>query len=211
MPFVNWRPLPVPCSGVACQITLEENRYYYLERWLWPSLIYLLAFHELSGRWLSGGTWILNYNMSLTLHFSRCIFTAFNSNVGKSLPITYIQYYNLILCRCHKKRCWRDYRPYQQCRRLCYASRSLGNWQFIWVWKVPILEDRFITAFLQIHSALIGGWLARPHDHFPETFPGQFWSNNPYFLPCAMLAVVVVMGLATTAAYLNEVGKKNHW
>ena len=60
---------------------------------------------------------------------------------------------------------------------------------------------------LQIHSALIGGSLARPHDHFPEIFSSRFWINYPYFLPLAVLAVITIMGLTVTAVYLNEVGK----
>lgn len=53
-------------------------------------------------------------------------------------------------------------------------------------------------------GALVGGWLARPQDHFPEMFTSHFWTNYPYFLPCAVLTVIAVFGLAVTAAYLNE-------
>lgn len=63
---------------------LERNRSYYLKSCLWPSLIYLLAFHRLSGRWLLGSTWILNQKMP-SLFLSRCIFSAFNSDMGSLL------------------------------------------------------------------------------------------------------------------------------
>jgi MFS family permease len=53
-------------------------------------------------------------------------------------------------------------------------------------------------------GALIGGWLARPHDHFPETFSGQFWIKYPYFLPYAVIVSIMIMGLVVTTAYLNE-------
>ncbi|KAJ6546345.1 major facilitator superfamily domain-containing protein [Mycena sp. CBHHK59/15] len=33
---------------------------------------------------------------------------------------------------------------------------------------------------------LIGGALSRPHDRFPTLFPGAFWHDFPYFLPCAV-------------------------
>jgi len=53
-------------------------------------------------------------------------------------------------------------------------------------------------------GALIGGWLARPHDHFPETFISHIWIKYPYFLPCAVWAVVAFIGAAVTTVYLNE-------
>ncbi|KAF8810044.1 member of major facilitator superfamily multidrug-resistance, DHA1 sub-family [Phlegmacium glaucopus] len=56
------------------------------------------------------------------------------------------------------------------------------------------------TAF----GALIGGSLARPHDHFPEVFHHHIWIKYPYFLPCAVLAVVTLMAVAVIAVYLNE-------
>ncbi|KAF4614417.1 hypothetical protein D9613_003332 [Agrocybe pediades] len=45
-------------------------------------------------------------------------------------------------------------------------------------------------------GALAGGWLARPQEHLPRIFGGPFWSEYPYFLPCA------VMGLISSGAFL---------
>ncbi|KAF8879266.1 major facilitator superfamily domain-containing protein [Infundibulicybe gibba] len=47
---------------------------------------------------------------------------------------------------------------------------------------------------------LIGGSFSRPHERFPAVFPGQFWIDYPYFLPCAV--VVSFVGLAFTIALL---------
>ncbi|KAG1740067.1 MFS general substrate transporter [Suillus lakei] len=38
---------------------------------------------------------------------------------------------------------------------------------------------------------VIGGTLARPQDRWPNLFAGQFWTKYPYFLPCAIGALVV--------------------
>ncbi|KAG2051001.1 MFS general substrate transporter [Suillus hirtellus] len=38
---------------------------------------------------------------------------------------------------------------------------------------------------------LMGGTLARPQDHWPNLFAGQFWAKYPYFLPCAVAASIV--------------------
>jgi len=81
----------------------------------------------------------------------------------------------------HKERCWRDYRSNQYGGCICSASPFLGNWQFIW-------------------SALTGGSLARPHDHFPKMFSSCIWINYPYFLPYVVLAVITVIVLAVAAA-----------
>lgn len=69
------------------------------------------------------------------------------------------------------------------------------------------IENISIAALLQIHSALVGGWLARPHDHFPETFSSHIWIKYPYFLPYAVMVAITIMGLVITAAYLKEVSK----
>ena len=69
------------------------------------------------------------------------------------------------------------------------------------------IEDISITALLQIHSARVGGWLARPHDHFPEMFSSRIWIKYPYFLPYAVMVAITVVGLVVATAYLNEVGK----
>ena len=69
------------------------------------------------------------------------------------------------------------------------------------------IENISIATLLQIHSALVGGWLARPHDHFPEMFSSHIWIKYPYFLPFAVMAAITVMGLVVATAYLNEVGE----
>jgi len=51
---------------------------------------------------------------------------------------------------------------------------------------------------------LVGGWLARPHEHFPEMFSGEIWIKYPYFLPCAVLAVVAVIAVGVIAICLEE-------
>jgi len=61
-----------------------------------------------------------------------------------------------------------------------------------------------MLALLRIYSALVGGWLARPHDHFPEMFSGHIWIKYPYFLPYIVMAVITIMGLAVTIVYLKE-------
>ncbi|KAF8162794.1 major facilitator superfamily domain-containing protein [Crassisporium funariophilum] len=56
-------------------------------------------------------------------------------------------------------------------------------------------------------GALIGGWLARPHDHFPKVFSSQFWISYPYFLPCFVLSLTAVFGVLLTAGFFNETVK----
>jgi len=51
---------------------------------------------------------------------------------------------------------------------------------------------------------LLGGWLSRPHDHFPDMFPSRFWINYPCFLPYAILAIISVIGFIVVAVHLNE-------
>jgi hypothetical protein len=67
------------------------------------------------------------------------------------------------------------------------------------------IENISIALVLHIHSALVGGWLARPHDHFPEIFSSHIWIKYPYFLPYAVMVAITIMGLVVTTAYLNEV------
>jgi len=51
---------------------------------------------------------------------------------------------------------------------------------------------------------LVGGWLARPHDHFTEMFSSPFWIDYPYLLPYAILAIITVIGFLVVTVYLNE-------
>ena len=57
------------------------------------------------------------------------------------------------------------------------------------------------------HSALVGGWLARPHDHLPDVFSSYIWIEYPYFLPYAVMAVITILGLVVATVYLKEVGE----
>ncbi|KAF8968270.1 major facilitator superfamily domain-containing protein [Flammula alnicola] len=53
-------------------------------------------------------------------------------------------------------------------------------------------------------GALTGGWLARPHDHFPHTFHNDFWITYPYFLPCAVMASLAMFACWIIVVYLKE-------
>ncbi|KAJ3505011.1 hypothetical protein NLJ89_g7641 [Agrocybe chaxingu] len=53
-------------------------------------------------------------------------------------------------------------------------------------------------------GAFIGGWLARPNDHFPTFFPDKFWTTYPYLLPCAVIAALSLFGCFIALFYLNE-------
>ncbi|KDR81939.1 hypothetical protein GALMADRAFT_59708 [Galerina marginata CBS 339.88] len=54
-------------------------------------------------------------------------------------------------------------------------------------------------------GAFTGGWLARPHDHFPETFPNTFWVRYPYFLPCLVMACLSMSACWVIFLFLREV------
>ncbi|KAJ7746311.1 major facilitator superfamily domain-containing protein [Mycena metata] len=51
---------------------------------------------------------------------------------------------------------------------------------------------------------LIGGSLARPHDRFPELFPGRFWQEFPYFLPCLVTGSFVFLSWFIVFAFFKE-------
>ncbi|KAF7317136.1 Major facilitator superfamily multidrug-resistance DHA1 sub-family [Mycena chlorophos] len=53
---------------------------------------------------------------------------------------------------------------------------------------------------------LIGGSLARPHDRFPnsEFFALEFWLKFPYFLPCFVVAIVVLVAWLTVLLVFKE-------
>ncbi|KAJ7090646.1 major facilitator superfamily transporter [Mycena epipterygia] len=63
---------------------------------------------------------------------------------------------------------------------------------------------------------LVGGFLARPHDHFPRLFSGRFWQEFPYFLPClatggfVLLTCLVVLALFKETAPRRKPGKHHH-
>ncbi|KIJ67973.1 hypothetical protein HYDPIDRAFT_126547 [Hydnomerulius pinastri MD-312] len=52
----------------------------------------------------------------------------------------------------------------------------------------------------------MGGALSRPQDHFPNVFAAPFWTQFPYFLPCAATAAFSVLTFMSTLLYLKEVG-----
>lgn len=51
----------------------------------------------------------------------------------------------------------------------------------------------------------MGGMLSRPHDRYPGTFGGTFWTKFPYFLPCAVAASYSALSFIITAVFLKEV------
>ncbi|KAK7691033.1 hypothetical protein QCA50_006136 [Cerrena zonata] len=55
---------------------------------------------------------------------------------------------------------------------------------------------------------MIGGYLARPHDRWPNLFSGRFWVEYPYFLPCAASAAFSAYVFVHTYFFLQEPGRK---
>jgi hypothetical protein len=54
---------------------------------------------------------------------------------------------------------------------------------------------------------MIGGALEHPQRHFPNIFPGEFWSQFPYFLPSAVAAAFAVTCFLAILFFLKEVQK----
>lgn len=54
-------------------------------------------------------------------------------------------------------------------------------------------------------SPMIGGALEHPQRHFPNIFPGAFWSQFPYFLPSGIAAAFSVICFLTILFFLKEV------
>ena len=52
---------------------------------------------------------------------------------------------------------------------------------------------------------MIGGSLSHPHERFSKTFPGSFWKDYPYFLPCLVSAIYVLFALLITLIMFKEV------
>ncbi|KAG8990464.1 hypothetical protein FRB94_000283 [Tulasnella sp. JGI-2019a] len=51
---------------------------------------------------------------------------------------------------------------------------------------------------------LMGGYLSRPHDKFPEVFQSPFWETYPYFLPCAGAALVCLIAMVVVGVFFEE-------
>ncbi|KAG1736558.1 major facilitator superfamily domain-containing protein [Suillus lakei] len=51
---------------------------------------------------------------------------------------------------------------------------------------------------------MIGGVLEHPQQHFPNIFPGAFWSQFPYFLPSAVAAGFALTCFLTILFFLKE-------
>lgn len=51
---------------------------------------------------------------------------------------------------------------------------------------------------------MIGGALEHPQQHFPNIFPGVFWSHFPYFLPSAVAAAFAVTCFLMILFFLKE-------
>ncbi|KAJ7820078.1 major facilitator superfamily domain-containing protein [Mycena olivaceomarginata] len=49
---------------------------------------------------------------------------------------------------------------------------------------VALAYNVVIRTYQATLGPFLGGTLARPHDRFPKIFPGKFWQDFPYFLPC---------------------------
>jgi hypothetical protein len=54
-------------------------------------------------------------------------------------------------------------------------------------------------------SALIGGGLSNPGHHFPTLFKGDFWKDHPYFLPCLVVGIIVIVSLLLVFIFFKEV------
>ena len=57
----------------------------------------------------------------------------------------------------------------------------------------------------QTSRPMIGGSLSHPHERFSKTFPGSFWKDYPYFLPCLVSFTYVLFTLLITIAMFKEV------
>ncbi|KIM49566.1 hypothetical protein M413DRAFT_15578 [Hebeloma cylindrosporum] len=55
-------------------------------------------------------------------------------------------------------------------------------------------------------GALTGGWLARPHDQFPDIFQHKIWTSYPYFLPTLVIGSLALFACFVVGGYLREVG-----
>lgn len=51
---------------------------------------------------------------------------------------------------------------------------------------------------------MIGGALEHPQQHFPNIFPGAFWSQFPYFLPSAVAAAFAITCFLMILFFLKE-------
>lgn len=54
-------------------------------------------------------------------------------------------------------------------------------------------------------SPLYGGALAKPQEHWPHIFPGEFWATYPYFLPCLVSGCFTLFTFLVCAIFLKEV------
>ncbi|KAH7915289.1 MFS general substrate transporter [Hygrophoropsis aurantiaca] len=50
----------------------------------------------------------------------------------------------------------------------------------------------------------MGGGLAHPHERFPGLFPGAFWKEYPYFLPCAAAAAFAAFAFLLVVFFLKD-------
>jgi hypothetical protein len=55
----------------------------------------------------------------------------------------------------------------------------------------------------------VGGLLSRPHDRWPDIFSHSFWTQYPYFLPCAVASVYGVASVIVASIFLKEVGARS--
>ncbi|KAJ6468336.1 major facilitator superfamily domain-containing protein [Mycena sanguinolenta] len=50
----------------------------------------------------------------------------------------------------------------------------------------------------------IGGTLSTPQDRFPALFPGKFWAEFPYFLPCMVVGGFVFISFIAVLLFFKE-------
>ncbi|KAH6909202.1 major facilitator superfamily domain-containing protein [Coprinopsis sp. MPI-PUGE-AT-0042] len=55
---------------------------------------------------------------------------------------------------------------------------------------------------------LLGGTLYHPYERFPKSFPSKFWEKFPYFLPCLVVALYLLLSFFITLAVFKETVKK---
>ncbi len=82
------------------------------------------------------------------------------------------------------------------------AARALG---YIIGFGMLLPPPSFTNTVSWMRSPLIGGFLSRPQDRWPNLFSRPFWAEYPYFLPCLAVSVLVCLPFAITAMYLKEV------
>ncbi|KAJ7354216.1 major facilitator superfamily domain-containing protein [Mycena albidolilacea] len=69
---------------------------------------------------------------------------------------------------------------------------------------VALAYNVVIWSYQATLGPFLGGTLARPHDRFPKIFPGKFWQDFPYFLPCLVTGSFVFLGCLVVLVLFKE-------